>query len=625
VPSFDLDMAKQRWGITRRLTGAVSSGAFDRLTRASRRHLPPSPSPHRVAQSAVDVPLSATAMLGLLASHTPVAPTTPLTHAEAMRDVNREAWADAIAAELGSMDDFGVWELVPPPPGVVPLGNRWIFKIKRDKHGLVERLKARLTLQGFRMREGRDYDEVWAPTGRLRTFRALMAEASSGSYRTAQWDCTSAFLHAYLDKEVYIRQAPGTAKPGQEHYVCRLIKAIYGTKQASRLFGELVESTLISFNDEAAGIVVTKSAADDCLFLVHRGEESMRILTHIDDFAVTFNSQPLYDHVFSRMQSVFKITDYGQAPITFYCGLAVHRAEDGSYELSQSSYIREVLARFGMSSCKPADSPERTGAKSKLRPLSEPLSAADAAFMKLVPYREAVGAVWYIARATRFDIFRATQEVARFVANPGPEHWAAVERLLRYLSKTADKPLVYRPASFASPSLQAHGLDARLVSHSDSDWAGDPDTSRSRTGWIVHFGGCLVAWRSVIQSSVAQSSCEAEYIAAGAAANELVWWRQLCADLGYPMRGASPVRCDSEAAVGLAKHSGKFEATKHIRLKYHVLRQYQKEGEVQTVWCPSRHQWADVLTKNVAVKDFVRITGLVMGRQHIAGGPASVA
>ena len=97
--------------------------------------------------------------------------------------------------------------------------------------------------------------------------------------------------------------------------------------------------------------------------------------------------------------------------------------------------------------------------------------------MTTVPYREAVGAIWYIARATRFDIFRATQEVARFVSNPGPVHWKAVERLLRYLSKTAAKPLVYRPATFTGPSLHKPGLDARLVSHSDADRAADLDSS----------------------------------------------------------------------------------------------------------------------------------------------------
>jgi hypothetical protein len=328
----------------------------------------------------------------------------------------------------------------------------------------------------------------------------------------------------------------------------------------------------------------------------------MRILTVVDDFAVSYNSDALYDSIFGQMQAAFKITDYGRAPINLYCGIGVSQAADGSYALSQESYIKEVLDRLGMRGCKPADSPEKTGPKAKLRPLSRELTPSEQAFMQQVPYREAVGALWYIARCTRADVYRATQEVARFVANPGPEHWAAVERLLQYLSKTASTPLVYRASSFTDPKLH-------------------DGYSKSRTGWLLHFGGCLVAWRSVIQSSTSQSSCEAEYVAAGALANEIIWWRLLCEEFGHPMHGPTPIRCDSEAAIGMAKHSGNFEATKHVRLKYHVLREYQAEGLVQTVWCPSFHNWADILTKNVAVHTFKRVASLILGRPYCAGGP----
>jgi hypothetical protein len=614
---FDVTLAKERLGITRRLATPIDRfSSLQRLFRASRKHLWPTDAPSHSPKSSPSRPTSTIGPRAMMAKLNTVTAFTPSTHAEAVTDINRQGWLDAIAKELESMEEFGVWELVPPPPGVKPLGNKWVFKIKLDKFGLVERLKARLTLQGFRMKAGRDYGETWAPTGRLRTFRALMAEVSGdSSFYTAQWDCTCAFLHAFLDRPVYMKQAPGTAKPGQEHYVCRLVKAIYGTKQASHLFHQLVQQTVLSFNDPATGVVVTRAASDDCLYLISRGKEKMRVLTQVDDFCVTHNSPPLYNLIFNRMKTNFRITDYDRAPITFFCGIGVHRAPDSSVEISQEGYIRELLARFNMTGCKPADSPERTGAHAKLRALRRELTTAEATFMQSVPYREAVGALWYIARATRFDIFRATQELAHHVANPAPEHWTAVERLFQYLQKTAARPLVFRPQSFADRKLYAPNLDARVVGHSDSDWAGCQDTSKSRTGWVVHFGGCLVAWRAVVQSTIAQSSCEAEYVAASALANELVWWRTLCADLGHPMQGASPIRCDSEAAIGLAKHSGRFEATKHIRLKYHVLRLYQAEGIAQTTWCPTYHQFADVLTKNVPVHTFVRIVDVMLGRQ----------
>ena len=82
------------------------------------------------------------------------------------------------------------------------------------------------------------------------------------------------------------------------------------------------------------------------------------------------------------------------------------------------------------------------------------------------------------------------------------------------------------------------------------------------------------------------------------------------------MQGASPIRCDSEAAIGMAKHSGKFEATKHVRIKYHVLRELQAERQIQTVWCPNHLQWADILTKNVPVHTFKRIVNVMLGTAY---------
>lgn len=539
----------------------------------------------------------------------------PATLRQARANVNWPAWADAMDDEMGSMRDFGVWVLVPPPPGSTALGCKWVFKIKRDKDGFVQRLKARLTLKGYRQVEGRDYGDTWAPTGRMRAFRFLMAEASSDlGIGTAQWDCTSAFLHASMDREVYMQQPEGHVVPGQEGHVCKLLKAIYGTKQASKLFYDLVKRSILAVSGAHPDISAMQCRADDCLYVLRCGGSWLKILTHVDDFAVTFNDRGLYDRVFAYMSSIFKITDYGGAAISHYVGIAVRRRIDGAYELSQTGYIDEVLDRLGLANGAQAQSPEATGSGAKLRPLDSPLSPAEAAFMASVPYREAVGALWYIARGTRFDLFRACQEVARFVDNPGPVHWRAVLRAYAYLARTRTKPLVMKSSGLRSGSGRG-GIDLRVSGNSDADWAGCPSTSKSHTGWIVRFGGSLVSWRAALQGSVSQSSCEAEYVAGAALGNELVWWRLLCEDMGYPPTGPYPLYCDNEAAKSLAEHAGRFEATKHIKLRYHVLRQYQAEGAVRVIWCPATHQWADVLTKNCAVKHFKRMVSHILGSE----------
>jgi hypothetical protein len=372
------------------------------------------------------------------------------------------------------------------PPGAVALGCKWVFKIKRDRDGLVDKLKARLTFKGYRQVEGRDYSTTWAPTARLRALRWMLAEASTDPrIRTAQWDCSCAFLHGEIDHEIYMVQPPGFEVPGSEHKVCHLLKAIYGTKQASHLFFKKVCSELLDLPSKIPGLTVSQARGDDCVYVLRLGDEWVKVLTHVDDFLVTYTDRSLYDAVFAGISTAFKITDYGGGPASKFCGIRINqRASDGAYLLDQELYVDELLERLDMQTCRDELYPEATGTKARLLrlPQADPLSPADAAYMEDVPYREAVGALWWIARCTRFDVFRAVQQVSQFVDHPTPTHWRAVRRIFGYLKRTKSSPLVLN----AQP-------DSTISGHSDADWAGCTSTGKSQTGFLVRFGGALVS------------------------------------------------------------------------------------------------------------------------------------
>jgi hypothetical protein len=192
--------------------------------------------------------------------------------------------------------------------------------------------------------------------------------------------------------------------------------------------------------------------------------------------------------------------------------------------------------------------------------------------------------------------------------DPRLEHWQAVLRIYRYLARTKDVSLVMR-----SEGMQCEMADQFLEGLGDADWAGCAETRQSHTGWLIRAGGSLVSWYSKRQTCVAQSTTEAEYVAAASVANEVVWWRRLCVDFGYEFGGPVRVLCDNSSAVSLANHAGKFEATKHIALRYHVLRDYQKRGIVIVQWRESSEMWADVMTKNCEPKHFRSIVSKLMG------------
>ncbi len=330
----------------------------------------------------------------------------PGSFREAMRSVHAAAWMQAMQREMDSMDEFGVWKLVQLPPGKNVMSCKWVYDIKRDVKGEVLKLKARLTARGFTQKEGRDFGATWAPTCRMRVFRMMMAEASSDpSIQTAQWDLSTAFLHAEMKSPegVYMQQAPGfviSGQKGEARLVCHLLKAIYGCKQSSRLFHELVRESL-------KGMGAVQAKADECLFTFREEQSWLKVLVHVDDFAVAFNDRSLYNRIFKKMQSKFKITDYGGGPITRFVGICVEKTPEGHYRLHQRQYIEQVLDRLGLTDIKHASSPERAGTEARLAPYEGELGEAEREFMAAVPYKEAVGALFYMARSTRFDIDRS--------------------------------------------------------------------------------------------------------------------------------------------------------------------------------------------------------------------------
>jgi hypothetical protein len=500
--------------------------------------------------------------------------------------------------EMEAMRDFGVWVLEPLPPGAREISTKWVFRIKRHADGTISKLKSRLTARGFTMREGIDFHETWAPTARMRCFRLLMAEASSDpDIRTAGWDLTSAFLHATMDTIVHMKQPKGHKDLTQPEHSCRLLKAIYGTPQASRLFYLTIKTALVK-------IGFNPSVADECLFILRRNGKTMKVIVHVDDFAISYNCRALYDSVFTAMSAQFKMTDFGGGELERFLGIEIDQDTDGHIKLNQGPYLDELFVRLNITN--KANSPMAAGSSKRLKPYDEPLTANEIARVDAYDYRGGVAALFYVARATRPDITYAVSQVARFMHRPGPKHVDALNRIYAYLRRTRDVSLHMNSTNMEMSALQCEA-------YSDADWAGCSETCKSTTGWVIRVGGSTVAWYSKRQGSVAQSSCEAEYVAAASAGKEIVWWRRLLSDFGAKITGPTKLYCDNKSATMLARHSGRFDATKHIALKMHVLREYQSAHALDVTWLPATDMMADIMTKNTEPALFKRMASLIMG------------
>ncbi|KAK9740903.1 hypothetical protein RND81_03G069600 [Saponaria officinalis] len=281
-----------------------------------------------------------------------------------------------------------------------------------------------------------------------------------------------------------------------------------------------------------------------------------------------------------EMKKSFEMTDLGL--LNFFVGMEVNQAEDRFF-ISQTKYAREILKRFKMENSKPI---------STFLVLNEKLSKDDGSKEVDLKQYLLVGSLLYLT-ATRLDLMFAISLLSRFMSKPSEVPMGSVKRVLRYLKGTLDFGVLYQPCS-----------DPRLIAYSDSDWAGSVDDMKSTSVYAFNFGPGVFSWNSKKQDIVAQSTAEAEYVAASTAVNQFIWIRKILDDLGYKQNEDTDVLVDNKSAIFISKNPVSFGNTKHMKIRYYALRDTHQKKEVSLVHCPFEFQLADILTKALPTSRF---------------------
>ena len=199
---------------------------------------------------------------------------------EAMGDVNKNQWVDAMEDELKSLQDNHTFELVTLPKGKRALKNRWVYRLKHDENTSLPRYKARLGIKGFSQKKGIDYDEIFSPVVKMSSIRVVLGLAASLDLEVEQMDVKTAFLHGDLEEDIYMEQQEGFKVEGKENYVYSLKKSLYGLKQAPRQWYRKFES----FMGEQA---YKKTTYDHCAFMKKFSEDDFIILLlYVDDMLI---------------------------------------------------------------------------------------------------------------------------------------------------------------------------------------------------------------------------------------------------------------------------------------------------------------------------------------------------
>jgi hypothetical protein len=499
----------------------------------------------------------------------------PECYAEAMEDEHKSEWVDAMQDEMKSLHDNHTFDLVKLPKGKRALTNRWIYRVKQEEHTSQPRYKARLVVKGFRQRKGIDFDEIFSPVVKMSSIRVVLSLAASLDLEIEQMDVKTAFLHGDLEEEIYMEQPEGFRVKGKEDYVCRLKKSLYGLKQAPRQWYKKFESVM-----EEQGY--RKTTSDHCVFVQKFPDgDFIILLLYVDDMLIVGMNSSRIDRLKKQLSQSFAMKDLG--PAKQILGVRIQRSrKDKKLFISQEQYIEKVLERFNMNNAKVVSSLLAT--HFKLSTKQSPSTDEEKEDMERIPYASAVGSLMYAMVCTRPDIAHAVGVVSRFLSDPGKEHWNAVKWIMGYLRGTSKLCL-----SFGSGKPM-------LIGYTDSDMAGDVDTRKSTSGYLITFSGGAVSWQSRLQKCIALSTTESELIAATEACKELLWMKKFLQELGFKQQ-QYVLFCDNQSTIHLAKNSSFHSRSKHIDVRYHWIRDTLNDKLLTLEKIHTDDNGSDMLTK----------------------------
>jgi len=438
-----------------------------------------------------------------------------------------------------------------------------------------------------------------------------------------QYDVKNAFVHANIDKDIYIELPMGfndhynnkyninkintdntvnkRLKLNNDSYnnknnhikinnnnntnnnnnkVCKLLKALYGLKQSPRLWYKHLLNILKELG-------FTTLPFDEAIF-IHL-EYKIIIICHVDDLIITGPNKSIINNIINKLSLKLKIEYIGQ--VHQFLGMEINlNYKDKSIYINQNKYLKTILKRFNKDKLNPISTPIELGLQ--LNKNNEQANKED-----ITKYQQQVGSLIYLAIKTRPDIVYAVNRCARFMSNPNISHFKALDRIWKYLNNYPTLGTYYNCNN--NNSLELRG-------YTDADWGGDIISRKSTSGYIFLLNNNIISWLSILQKTVALSSCEAEYMAFKEAIKELIYLNNLVTYfsnfLNMPINNKIPLLLtDSESALKLANNPEFHKRSKHIDITYHFIREAILDKKTDLIYINTKNQLVDGFIKGLDI------------------------
>nr|GEW63416.1 zinc finger, CCHC-type [Tanacetum cinerariifolium] len=458
---------------------------------------------------------------------------------------------EAIEDEIGSIMENNTWVLSDLPPGC-----KWILKMKMKVDGTIDKSKARLVIQGFRQKGGIDYFDTYAPVARITTIRLFLALAVIHNLMIHQIDVKTAFLNGVLEEQVYMKQPKGFVMLGNEHKVCKLIKSLYGLKQALKQWHQKFDEVVL-----LSGFHLNQS--DKCVYSKFDDSgKGVIICLYVDNMLIFSTDQNQVDKTKKFLSSRFSMKDKGEADVIL--GIKIKRKNKGIV-ITQSHYIEKILKKFNREDCSPVSTP--------MDPVEE-LKPNTGKPVDQLEYSRVIGYLVYAMTSTRPDIAYVFGRLSRFTSNPNRHHWKAITRLFKYLRD-----------------------------------------SSSTSGWVFLLGGGAISWAFKKQTCITGCTMESEFVALAAIGKEAEWLRNLIHEIPIWTKPIAPIsiRCDSAPTMARAYSQIYNGKSRHLGVRHRMVRELIRNGVISIEFVRTQHNLADHLTKSLA-RDLVykSVIGMVL-------------
>jgi hypothetical protein len=364
--------------------------------------------------------------------------------------------------------------------------------------------------------------------------------------------------------------------------IVELLKCIYGLPQASKYFDEHISERLLS-------IGFRRCISDNQLFVKQVDKQYVYLLKHVDDLIIAApKNSPHLASVETELSKSYTLTT-NREPENFV-GLAFRRDRvNRKIILTQPSYLDTLEKRFSIASTSPTYPMREDYLTSLPDHVNDPILTLDQQTL----FQEKVGSLLYLASQTRLDLLYSVTQLSRRSNKCNTRDMKAVDRLLNYVFQTRHLGLIL---GSTSGDMDLHAfVDASYACYLDS---------KSHTGICLALGNDSGAFLALSkkQTITADSTTVAEFVATHTGCQRILWSKNMLEEMGFNPKIF--LHQDNTSTIHLLKHSGNSGRTKHIALRYNMIREAIKEHDIQVVYTPSEEMVADIFTKPLGMRLF---------------------